>query len=105
MTKSFNRKLTDSVAIGACISLGLFFLSWWTHTFDRLVFPQFPGFLVSSLLWGFPGFSHVNPHRLRGAFLFPYMMVFVNMLFYGMLTYLCSSVLRRLGKRKDDQAR
>ncbi len=61
MTKRFNRKLIDSAAIGACISLGFFFLSWWTHTFDRLVFAQFPGFLVCSLLWGFLDFHTSIP--------------------------------------------
>jgi hypothetical protein len=103
MTQSFKRKLTDSASTGACISLGLFLVSWWTHTFDFLVFPQFPGFFLSSLLWGFPGFSHVNPQRVRGASLFPYTMVFFNMLFYGILTYIYLSALNRSGNRKDNQ--
>jgi hypothetical protein len=68
---------------------------WWTHSFDVLIFPQLPGFLTSSWLWGMPGFAHDTAQHVQlrpGGFLFPYLMVFVNGLFYGTLVHLSTSI-------------
>jgi hypothetical protein len=84
-----------SFGIGTCISVSVFFLSWATGTFDLLLSPQLPGFLVSSALWGFPGFARFGPHPARSALLFPFMMLTVNAVFYGSLTRLLVFVLTR----------
>lgn len=91
----FKRTAIESVTIGGCLSLTLFFVSWWTRSFDFWVFPQLPGFWVSSLLWGFPGFGYHHPNRVRSAFLFPYVMVVVNMVFYGLLAHVVVSFSKR----------
>jgi len=80
--------------IGAGVSVSLFLVSWWTHTFDFLVIPQLSGFLISSWLWGFPGFPHHDTNQVRGAFLFPYVMIVVNMVFYGVLAHVLLSFIR-----------
>jgi hypothetical protein len=83
------KAVIKSAVIGIGLSLTLFFVSWWTHSFDSLVFPQFPGFLVSSLLWGLPGFPHHDPDRLPHPVLFPFVMISINALFYGVLVRVC----------------
>jgi hypothetical protein len=95
---TFKKAFIASAAFGTGISLTLFFVSWWTHSFDFLVYPQFPGFFVSSLVWGFPGFPH-QPSPGRDAFLFPYVMVGVNTVFYGVLIYLCLIIGKRWARR------
>jgi hypothetical protein len=95
---TFKKTVIGSVAFGTAISLTLFLVSWWTHSFDFLVYPQFPGFYVSSLLWGFPGFPH-HPSPGRGEFLFPFVMVGVNTVFYGALIYLCLIIGKQWARR------
>ncbi len=94
---SNKKKVIVPVVIGAGIALTLFFVSWGTHTFDLLVFPQLPGFLVSSWLWGMSGFGHntAYPVERGGGFLFPFLMIFVNAVFYGALAYLASYIFDR----------
>ena len=99
MHNTFKKAFIASAAFGTGISLTLFFVSWWTHTFDCLVYPQLPGFLVSSLVWGFPGFPYHQPSPGRGAFLFPYVMVGVNTVFYGVLIYVCLIVSKQWAEK------
>jgi hypothetical protein len=72
MVDNFRKTVIASGAVGMGTSLALFFASWWMHAFDLLVVPQFPGFLISSFLWGYPGFAH-NSSSLGGAVFFPYL--------------------------------
>jgi len=80
------RTIAKAAVAGAVVSIALFLLSWWAHEFDLLIIFQLPGFLIASRLWGFPGFQHYAPTH-RGSFLFPYLMVAVNSVFYGLLAY------------------
>jgi hypothetical protein len=97
-SKTLRKTVIASGTIGTGISLALFFASWWMHAFDLLVFPQFPGFLISSFLWGYPGFGH-NPSNARGAIVFPYVMVAVNASFYGAITYALISISKRVAAK------
>jgi hypothetical protein len=89
-----------SFGIGTCISVSVFFLSWATGIFDLLLFPQLPGFLVSSALWGFPGFARFGPQHARIAVLFPFVMLIVNAMLYGLLVLLVTRCFLCLAKRK-----
>jgi hypothetical protein len=80
------RTIANAAAAGAVVSIALFLFSWWARAFDELVIFQLPRFWIASLLWGFPGFSQYTPTH-RGSFLFPYVMVAVNTVFYGLLAY------------------
>lgn len=86
MIKRPSRVLIASAAIGVGTSVTFLFGSWLTN-FDSFLISQFPGFFVSSLFWGMPGFAHYVPKH-RCSFLFPYLMVLVNSLCYGVLAYL-----------------
>jgi hypothetical protein len=95
MVDSFRKTVIASGAVGIGISLALFFASWWMHAFDLLVVPQFPGFLIASFLWGYPGFAH-NSSSHGGAVFFPYVMVVVNSLFYAAITCAAISISKRV---------
>jgi hypothetical protein len=86
--------------IGACISVSLFLLSWSEGIFDLLLLPQLPGFLAASALWGFPGFARFGPHPARSTFLFPFVMLIVNAMLYGLLVLLVIRCFLCLAKRK-----
>jgi hypothetical protein len=99
MDKEARRAVLNSAAAGGFIAVGLFFVSWWANAFDTLVFFQLPGFLVSSFLWGFPGFGH----RVTAGF--PFLMIAVNVLFYGFLVYLFTLFVNRLAQSKNGHSR
>ena len=98
MVNGFRKTVIASGVVGIAISLALFFASWWMHAFDLLVFPQFPGFLTSCFLWGYPGFAH-NSSSHGGAVFFPYVMVVVNSLFYAAITCAAISISKRMSTK------
>jgi len=99
---NINKKaMIASVAIGICASLALFLTSWITDSFESLLIPQLPGFLVGSWLWGFPGFSQHPSSQVRGAFLFPYVMIIVNSFFYGTLARILFVVVSRSRRQQS----
>lgn len=89
--------IVKAAAAGASVSVALFLVSWWAHLSDELLIPQFPGFCIASLFWGMPGFPHYVPKH-RGVFLFPYVMIVVNTVFYGLLAYGVMRLLRRTAR-------
>jgi hypothetical protein len=95
---SMRRQLITSLGVGTVISLGLFFTGWASANFEGWLIPQLPGFLLCSLIWGVPGFAHSS--QVRGAFLFPYLMITLNLVFYGVLTQIVWNFVARSSRKR-----